>query len=128
MTFQQHFDALDVTTRAALVFRYREGLPLSHVAQLVDRPARKLGPQIERTLSELSDAGALAGAGAIDGGEDTGNAGAENAEDAEDALRQRLEELRGDPALSSFSLVSAVRAERNRRGLLRGRVMGRRFA
>ncbi|MBS2549088.1 hypothetical protein KGQ19_19675 [Catenulispora sp. NL8] len=114
MTFQQHFDALDVTTRAALVFRYREGLPLSHVAQLVDRPARKLGPHLERSLSSLSDAGALTGAGALD-----------EAEDAQDALRRRLEELRGDPALSSFSLVSAVRAERNRRGLLRGRVMGR---
>uniref|UniRef100_UPI001892490D hypothetical protein n=1 Tax=Catenulispora pinisilvae TaxID=2705253 RepID=UPI001892490D len=115
MTFQQHFDALDVTTRAALVFRYREGLPLSHVAQLVDRPARKLGPQLERTLSALRDAGALDGADGFD------QAGAlDGAEDAQDALRRRLEELRGDPALSSFSLVSAVRAERNRRGLLRG--------
>src|SRR6185437_9030656 len=34
-TFQKQFGALAVTTRAALVFRYRENLPLSHVAQLV---------------------------------------------------------------------------------------------
>jgi DNA-directed RNA polymerase specialized sigma24 family protein len=106
--FQQKFDALDVSTRAALVFRYREGLPLAHVAQLVDRPVRKLGPQLDRTLAEFRDAGALTAS-----------------EDPARAVSSELDELRGDPALSSFSLVKAVRAERNRRGLLRGRMMGR---
>ena len=108
--FQQRFDRLDVTMRAALVFRYREGLPLSHVAQLVDRPVRKLGPALDRTLADLRDAGALAAA-----------------DDPAAAVAHELGELRGDPALSSFNLVRAVRAEQNRRGLLRGRMM-RRFA
>ena len=108
--FQQRFNALDVTTRAALVFRYREGLPLAHVAQLVDRPVRKLGPRLDRTLTELGDAGALSASA-----------------DPALAVHDELDALRGDPALSSFSLVSAVRAEQNRRGLLRGGVM-RRFA
>ncbi|MEZ0115382.1 hypothetical protein ABH920_009417 [Catenulispora sp. EB89] len=132
--FQQRFNALDVTTRAALVFRYREGLPLAHVAQLVDRPARKLGPLLDRTLAELCEAGALpaaaepAAAGPASG--DPASAGPASAgptADPAQALRDELDALRGDPALSSFSLVSAVRAEQNRRGLLRGGVM-RRFA
>ena len=118
--FQQQFGALAVTTRAALVFRYREGLPLSHVAQLVDRPAGKLEQHLDRTVTRLLEAGALESAGSE-------SAGSESAgrESAEEVLRRRLEDLRGDPALSAFSLVCAVRAEQNRRGLLRGRVMGR---
>lgn len=110
--FQQHLTTLDVTTRAALVFRYREGLPLTHVAQLVDRPLRKLAPHLDRTVAKLREAGAL---GPIDAGDDPIQAG----KATEDALRERLEELRGDPTLTSFSLVSAVRAEQNERGLFR---------
>ena len=108
--FQQQFYALDLTMRAALVFRYREGLPLAHVAELVGRPARKLGPQLDKTLTELHASGALPS---------TTNVAL--------ALRDELDEMRGDPALSSFGLVRAVRAEQNRRGFLRGRTM-RRFA
>jgi hypothetical protein len=98
--------------RAALVFRYREGLPLSHVAQLVDRPVRKLGPALDRVLAELRDAGALNPA---------------DDSDSAAAVAHELAALRDDPALSSFNLVRAVRAEQNQRGLLRGRAM-RRFA
>ena len=58
-TFQKQFGALAVTTRAALVFRYRENLPLSHVAQLVDRPAAKLEQHLDRVLTELLKSGAL---------------------------------------------------------------------
>ncbi len=103
--FQKQFGALAVTTRAALVFRYREGLPLSHVAQLVDRPAGKLEQHLDRVVRELRDRGAL---------ESTDSA------PAEEVLRRRLEELRGDPALSAFSLVSAVRAIQRNRGLFGG--------
>lgn len=108
--FTKQFDALDVTLRAALVFRYREGLPLSHVGQLVDVPARKLEPLLDQTLIQLRESGALD----TDGSD-------------EEALQQRLEESRDDPALSSFSLVSAVRAQINRRGVFWGR-LSRRFA
>ncbi|MEY9927879.1 hypothetical protein ABH926_002513 [Catenulispora sp. GP43] len=103
--FQKQFSALAVTTRAALVFRYREGLPLSHVAQLVDRPAGKLEQHLDRVLTELK------GAGALESG---------HQETAEEVLCQRLEELRGDPALSAFSLVCAVRAKQQERRLFGG--------
>jgi hypothetical protein len=108
--FQKQFDALDVTMRAALVFRYRENLPLAHVAQLVELPARRLAPRLDRTLTELRESGALDQDGS-----------------AEEALRQYLEERRDDPALSSFNLVRAVRALHNRRGVFWG-VFSRRFA
>jgi hypothetical protein len=108
--FRNQFDALDVALRAALVFRYREGLPLAHVAQLVEVPIRRLGPRLDRTLLELRDSGALT-----------------PYEEPEEALRHELVELRDDPALSSFSLVSAVRARHLRRGLFRG-MLSRRFA
>jgi hypothetical protein len=98
--FQKQFGDLAVTTRAALVFRYREGLPLSHVAQLVDRPAGKLEQHLDRVVRQLRESGALEPA-------DSGS--------AEEVLCRRLEELRGDPALSSFSLVSAVRAKQRER-------------
>ena len=114
--FQQAFDALDVTMRAALVFRYREGLPLAHVAQLVERPVRKLGPEIDRVVAGLVDRGVLAGT---------------DVPDPAKALATELDAMRGDPALTSFSLVRAVRAEHNRPGLVRGLVMRpfmRRFA
>ena len=123
--FQQQFGALAVTTRAALVFRYREGLPLSHVAQLVDRPAGKLEQHLDRTVTRLLEAGALESAGSESTGSESAASESAGRESAEEVLRRRLEDLRGDPALSAFSLVCAVRAEQNRRGLLRGRVMGR---
>lgn len=103
--FQKQFGALAVTTRAALVFRYREGLPLSHVAQLVDRPAGKLEEHLERVLTELRDSGALA---------------SPDSDSSEAILRRRLEDLRGDPALSAFSLISAVRAKQQERRLFGG--------
>jgi hypothetical protein len=103
--FQKQFGALAVTTRAALVFRYREGLPISHVAQLVDRPAGKLEQHLDRVLTELLKSGALVPT---------------DSESSEEVLRRRLEELRGDPALSAFSLVSAVRAKQQERRLLGG--------
>jgi hypothetical protein len=114
--FQQTFDALDVTMRAALVFRYREGLPLSHVAQLVERPVRKLGPEMDRVVAGWAESGVLAEADVSDPGP---------------ALAAKLDAMRGDPALTAFNLVRAVRAEQNRPGLLRGLVLGpfmRRFA
>lgn len=103
--FQKQFGALGVATRAALVFRYREDLPLSHVAQLVDRPAGKLEQHLGRVLAELRESGALE---------------SPDAESSEEVLRRRLEELRGDPALSTFSLVSAVRAKQQEHGLFGG--------
>lgn len=103
--FQKQFSALALTSRAALVFRYREGLPLSHVAQLVDRPARKLEQHLDRVLTELRDSGVLESS---------------DSASTEEVLRRRLEELRGDPALSAFSLVSAVRAEQQEHGLFGG--------
>lgn len=105
-TFQKQFGAFAVTTRAALVFRYRENLPLSHVAQLVDRPAGKLEQHLDRVLTELLKSGALVPA--------------DSDESSEDVLRRRLEELRGDPALSAFSLVSAIRAKQQERRLFGG--------
>jgi hypothetical protein len=104
-TFQKQFGAFAVTTRAALVFRYRENLPLSHVAQLVDRPAGKLEQHLDRVLTQLRDSGALESA---------------DSASSEEVLRRRLEELRGDPALSAFSLVSAVRAKQQERRLFGG--------
>lgn len=104
-TFQKQFGALAVTTRAALVFRYRENLPLSHVAQLVDRPAGKLEQHLDRVLTELLKSGALVPT---------------DSETSEEVLSRRLEELRGDPALSAFSLVSAVRAKQRERRLFGG--------
>ncbi|MEY9911517.1 hypothetical protein ABIA35_007769 [Catenulispora sp. MAP12-49] len=103
--FQKQFGALAVTTRAALVFRYREGLPISHVAQLVDRPAGKLEQHLDRVLTELLKSGALVPT---------------DSESSEEVLRRQLEELRGDPALSAFSLVSAVRAKQQERRLFGG--------
>lgn len=114
--FQKTFDALDVTMRAALVFRYRERLPLAHVAQLVERPVRKVGPEIDRVVAGLVDRGVLAAA---------------EEPDLAEALAAELDAMRGDPALTSFNLVRAVRAEHNRPGLVRGWVMRpfmRRFA
>ena len=108
--FQKQFGTYAVTTRAALVFRYREGLPLSHVAQLVNRPAGKLEQHLDRVLTELRESGAL-GSAALESG-DSGS--------SEEILRRRLEELRGDPALSAFSLVSAVRAKQQEHGLFGG--------
>ena len=103
--FQKQFGAYAVTIRAALVFRYREDLPLSHVAQLVDRSARKLEQHLGRVLTELWNSGALESS---------------DSASAEEVLRRRLEELRGDPALSTFSLVSAVRAEQQEHRLFGG--------
>lgn len=108
--FQKQFDALAVATRAALVFRYRESLPLSHVAQLVDRPVGKLEQHLDRIVTQLLESGALAPTGSE----------AETGESAEEIVRRRLEELRGDPALSAFSLVSAVRAKQQERRLFGG--------
>jgi DNA-directed RNA polymerase specialized sigma24 family protein len=98
--FREKFDALDAAMRATLVFRYREGLPLAHVAQLVDVDVERLRPRIERALAGL-------GCG-------------------EEALRQRLDELRDDPGLSSFALITVVRAERRRRRFRLGGLVWRR--
>lgn len=116
--FQKQFAAFAVTTRAALVFRYRENLPLAHVAQLVDRPVEKLEQHLDRVLTQLRESGAL-NASPADGDGDADNDG-EAGESSVEVLRRRLEELRGDPALSAFSLVCAVRAKQQQRRLFSG--------
>lgn len=87
--FREKFDALDAAMRAALVYRYRERLPLAHVAQLVEVDLGCLASRVDRALTGLGY--------------------------AEEALREKLDVLHDDPGLSSFALIMAVRAERPRR-------------
>lgn len=97
MDFLEQFDKFDAQTRAALVFRYREELPLPHVAQLVGADTTRLEQRLARALTQLRDSGAL------------------SASATEEELCQWLEKLRDEPALSSFSLVLAVRSQPRRR-------------
>jgi len=101
MDFLELFDTLDAKTRAALVFRYREELPLPHVAQLVDEDTELLEQRLGRALAQLRDCGALSAAA------------------TEEELCQWLEKLRDEPALSAFSLVLAVRSQPRRRRFAR---------
>ncbi|GAA2035833.1 hypothetical protein GCM10009839_40800 [Catenulispora yoronensis] len=97
--FQEKFAALDVPARAALVFWYRERLPLDHVAKLVERSPERVERDVIDALAELRRAGVLPRPPAT-----------------EDELCQWLDKLRDEPELSTFALVAAVRAGRARRG------------
>ena len=97
--FREKFDALDPAMRAALVFRYREGLSPAHVAQLVEIGPGDLAPRMARALTDLGY--------------------------PEEALCRNLDELCDDPALSSFALVLAVRTERRQRRFRLRRLVGR---
>jgi len=101
MDFREQFETLDAKARAALVFRYREELPLAHVAQLVGETPEQLERLLGRALAQLRERGAL-----------TRPAG-------EDELHTWLDKLRDDPALSSFSLMLGVRTQPRRLRFLR---------
>ena len=87
--FREKFDALDAAMRAALVFRFREGLPLAHVAQLVEVDLGDLALRMGRALVDLGC--------------------------REEELCQTLGELCDDSGMSSFALIAVVRAERRQR-------------
>lgn len=106
MDFREQFETLDAETRAALVFRYREELPLDHVAHLVGRTPEHVARDIALALAALQGSGALPRSTA-------------ESSVAEDELCTWLDKLREDTAHSSFSLVLAVRTRPRQRKALR---------